>query len=82
MNCAGLNRYTPADTLSLRVTVIEASRSRSKPDRGIIRSDIQVLNQHHDVVMTMKALNFLCCREIPGMDSKGSGEKTNNTRHH
>jgi acyl dehydratase len=57
----------PGDVLSLLVTVIEANRSRSKPDRGIIRSDIQVLNQHHDIVMTMKALNFLSCREIPGI---------------
>jgi acyl dehydratase len=54
----------PGDELTLRVTVIEATRSRSKPDRGIVRSDIQVLNQHHDVVMTMKALNFLSCRKI------------------
>jgi len=57
------------------VTVIEASRSRSKPDRGIIRSDIQVLNQHHDVVMTLKALNFLSCREMPEMEGKGSGKE-------
>lgn len=54
----------PGDTLSLRVTIIEATRSRSKPDRGIIRSDIQVLNQKNDVVMTMKALNFMRCRQI------------------
>jgi acyl dehydratase len=65
----------PGDTLSLRVTVIDASRSRSKPDRGIIRSDIQVLNQHHDIVMTMKALNFLSCRELPGIDGKGSDKE-------
>ena len=53
----------PGDVLSLHVTIVDANRSRSKPDRGIIRSDIRVLNQHHDVVMTMKALNFLSCRE-------------------
>jgi acyl dehydratase len=53
----------PGDVLTLRVTVMDATRSRSKPDRGIIRSDIQFLNQHGDVVMTMKALNFLSCRE-------------------
>ena len=56
----------PGDVLSLRVTILEANRSRSKPDRGIIRSDIQVLNQRHDIVMTMKALNFLRCRESGG----------------
>jgi acyl dehydratase len=53
----------PGDELTLRVTIIEANRSRSKPDRGIVRSDIQLLNQHRDVVMTMKALNFLSCRK-------------------
>ena len=53
----------PGDALTIRVTVMESTRSRSKPDRGIVRSDIQVLNQHRDVVMTMKALNFLSCRE-------------------
>jgi len=53
----------PGDTLSMCVTVIEAKRSRSKPDRGLVRSDIHVLNQNGDVVMTMKALNFLSCRQ-------------------
>lgn len=52
----------PGDTLLMRVTVMEATRSRSKPDRGIVRSFIEVLNQHNQVVMTMKALNFLSCR--------------------
>ncbi len=55
----------PGDELRLRVTVLEAVRSRSKPDRGIVRSGIEVLNQHGDTVMSMKALNFLSCRQIP-----------------
>ncbi len=53
----------PGDELSIRVTVLEANRSRSKPDRGVIRSFIEVLNQNHEVVMTMKAVTFLLCRE-------------------
>jgi len=53
----------PGDTLSLRITVLESRRSRSKPDRGILRSYIEALNQHSEVVMTMKALNLLRCRE-------------------
>jgi acyl dehydratase len=53
----------PGDALSVRVTIMEAKRSRSKPDRGIVRSFIEVLNQHGDVVMTMKALNLLLCRQ-------------------
>jgi acyl dehydratase len=53
----------PGDKLSMRVTVLEANLSRSKPDRGIVRSYIEVLNQSSEVVMTMKALNLLRCRE-------------------
>jgi acyl dehydratase len=53
----------PDDTLLMRVTVMETTRSRSKPDRGIVRSFIEVLNQRDEVVMTMKALNFLSCRQ-------------------
>lgn len=52
----------PGDELSIRVTVTEARRSNSKPDRGIVRSFIEVLNQNHEVVMSMSALNLLLCR--------------------
>ena len=54
----------PGDELSIRVTVTEARRSSSKPDRGIVRSFIEVLNQNHDVVLSMSALNLLRCRSI------------------
>ena len=47
----------PGDTLSLRVTVLETKRSRSKPDRGVLTSFIEVLNQKHCVVMSMKAIS-------------------------
>jgi acyl dehydratase len=53
----------PGDTLSLRVTILEARRSQSKPDRGAVRSLIEVLNQRGDVVMSMKALNLTRCRD-------------------
>ncbi len=53
----------PGDLLSLRVTVLEANRSRSKPDRGILRSFVEVMNQKHEVVMTMKATTFVLCRD-------------------
>ncbi len=52
----------PDDVLRVRVTVLEANRSRSKPDRGLVRSFIEVINQQDDVVMTMKAMNLLKCR--------------------
>lgn len=55
----------PGDQLSIRVTVLEVNRSRSKPDRGILRSFVEVLNQDKEVVLTVNAVNFLLCRETP-----------------
>ncbi len=58
-----LKPVRPGDTLSLRITVTQTKRSRSKPDRGIVYSYVEALNQKGEVVMTMKALNFISCRE-------------------
>ena len=52
----------PGDVLRLRVTVLEANRSRSRPDRGMLRTSIEVLNQHGETVMTLKPMNLLRCR--------------------
>jgi acyl dehydratase len=52
----------PGDALSVRVTVLETRPSRSKPDRGIIRSRIEVLDGPGQVVMTLVALNLLLRR--------------------
>jgi len=53
----------PGDSLRIRVSVLEARRSRSKPDRGIVRSLIEVLNQRGELVMSMRALNLMRCRD-------------------
>jgi acyl dehydratase len=52
----------PGDVLRVRVSVLEARRSRSKPDRGLVWSWIEVFNQRDEIVMTMKVLNVLACR--------------------
>jgi acyl dehydratase len=52
----------PGDDLTVRVTVLEARVSQSKPDRGIIQSFIEVLNQHREVVMSLKMVNFVRTR--------------------
>lgn len=52
----------PGDTLRVRVTVLEARRSRSKPDRGLVRSLVEVLNQDNAVVLTMQPMNLVRCR--------------------
>jgi acyl dehydratase len=58
----------PGDTLSMRVTVAEARRSKSKPDRGLVRSAIEVLNQRGEIVMTMLAMNLIACRNHADAD--------------
>jgi acyl dehydratase len=63
----------PGDELSIRVTVQETKRSRSKPDRGMVHSFIEVMNQNREVVMSMKAVNFLFCRQkSPGNMENGT----------
>jgi acyl dehydratase len=54
----------PADRLRVRVTVLEAARSRSKPDRGMVRSLVEVLNQDGDMVMSFRPMNLLRCRSV------------------
>ena len=49
----------PGDVLSVRVTVLEATISRTKPDRGLVRTLIEALNQRGEVVLSMKAMNFI-----------------------
>jgi len=53
-----LKPVRPGDMLSARLTVTEKMPSRSKPDRGLIRSLMEVLNQDGEVVMTTKGVNF------------------------
>ena len=52
----------PGDLLRVRITVLEARRSRSKPDRGLVRTTIEVLNQKGEVVMSHNAMHLFRCR--------------------
>jgi acyl dehydratase len=57
-----LRPVRPGDTLTLRATVTDARRSRSKPDRGMIHGFLELLNQDNEVVMTMRPMNFVRVR--------------------
>ena len=54
-----LQPVRPGDTLRMRVTIEAARVSRSKPDRGVIRRYSEVLNQHGEVVLTMRPINLV-----------------------
>jgi len=62
----------PGDTLRVRVTVLEARRSQSKPDRGIVKTLIEAENQDGQPVMRATAINFIRVR--PGPDGEHGGE--------
>ena len=54
----------PGDTLSLRVTVLKAVPSKSKPDRGAVTSLVEVFNQASEPVMTFKCVNIIGRRPL------------------
>ena len=50
------------DQLWLRATVIEARGSQSKPDRGIVRTGVELLNQDDVLVLSLVAVNLVLRR--------------------
>ena len=62
-----LNPVRPGDTVRVQATVMEARRSHSKPDRGIIKTVVEAVNQDGGTVMRAIATNFLRVR--PDSDS-------------
>jgi len=54
----------PGDELTVRVKVVAARRSNSKPDRGLLHSVIEAYNQHDIKVMSMKAVSVIACRDV------------------
>ncbi len=52
----------PGDALSLRATVTEARRSRSKPGQGVVRSLVEILNQRGEIVLSLKPISLIRCR--------------------
>jgi acyl dehydratase len=42
----------PGDTLRARITTLDSAPSRSRPDRGRIRSKLEMLNQKDEIVLS------------------------------
>jgi acyl dehydratase len=51
-----LRPVRPGDTLEARLEILEVRPSRSKPDRGSVRTRCVVTNQGGDEVLTMQAV--------------------------
>jgi acyl dehydratase len=54
-----LKPVRPGDVLSLRITITRVKPSHSKPDRGVLFSFCEMLNQAREVVATMQAMNLI-----------------------
>ena len=52
----------PGDKLRLRTTIVAARRSRSKPDRGLVRTQAELINQDDSPVLTLLAMNLILLR--------------------
>jgi acyl dehydratase len=52
----------PGDTLTVHATVQEVRRSRTKPDRGLIHTLLEVINQNGEMVMSFKPMNLVRVR--------------------
>jgi acyl dehydratase len=60
-----LKPVRPGDSLMLRVTVHRVKPSKTKPDRGVLFSFCEMVNQKNEVVSTMIALNLVRYRRKP-----------------
>jgi acyl dehydratase len=49
----------PGDRLRLRVEIEDTRESRSKPDRGLVRTRAELRNQRGETVLRLTALNLL-----------------------
>jgi acyl dehydratase len=52
----------PGDSLAVRIEILSTRRSRSKPDRGLVSNQLEILNQRGEIVMTMKTVLLLKAR--------------------
>ena len=57
-----LHPVRPGDRLEVRREVVTVTRSRSKPDRGVVRTAVTVTNQDGVKVMTMIGLGQMPAR--------------------
>jgi acyl dehydratase len=67
------NPVRPGDVLRLRATITGTRRSKSKPDRGIVHTQAELLNQDDRSVLSLIAVNLLGLREPEGEPGGTSG---------
>lgn len=52
----------PGDTLRFESTVIEARKSTSRPEMGVVRAQVYLFNQNDEKVLSVKTIGMMLCR--------------------
>jgi acyl dehydratase len=52
----------PGDTLHFESVVIETRRSQSRPDMGVVRSEVKVYNQKDEAVLSFNSIGMMMTR--------------------
>lgn len=60
-----LHPVRPGDKLRIRTKITETRLSKSKPDRGLVSCEVEMINQNDQPVMTLKITNLLSKRPTP-----------------
>ena len=53
------NPVRPGDAIRIRITILETTPSRSKPDRGVVRARVEGLNQKDEPILHLLAISIL-----------------------
>jgi acyl dehydratase len=53
-----LKPVKPGDVLTGRIRILEATPSKSRPDRGILKTQGELFDAKGELVMTIRAVNF------------------------
>ncbi len=67
-----LRPVRPGDRLSLRVEVVECRRSRTRPDRGLVRVLAHLIDQNGETVLEKRGKSYFRARPA-GNGSSGGG---------
>jgi acyl dehydratase len=64
-----LKPVRPGDTLAGRLTILEMIPSKSRSDRGTIKTLGEMINQHGEVVMTTRGVGFFGRRPLRAVEA-------------
>lgn len=69
-----LRPVRPGDRLSLRVEVVECRRSRTRPDRGLVRVLARLVNQDGETVLEKRGKSYF--RTRPAAAGNGNSDRS------